>query len=233
MSLVTARNPPDPRDLGSFKIRRCAGCGRLIRIPLSRCNCTRCNDLRGEELKEGPYVDGTGPYCDRCRREGNLTSELPEVAVAVCFLTDRRNHHVLYRAAECLERVARALRGERRFVAVGTPVDDLYFNLRCGMEAGIDFGIRAQMSSIFTHMDPDYLVIAHNPVRRLRGRPRERFKYTLRRHAPDLRRVVVLEDVVRNEDFARTYRELGREFPDAFEFLRSDETGDLIELLRE
>ncbi|WP_456483456.1 hypothetical protein [Methanopyrus kandleri] len=233
MSLVTARNPPDPRDLGSFKIRRCAGCGRLIRIPLSRCNCTRCNDLRGKELEEGPYVNGTGPYCDRCRREGNLTAGRPEVAVAVCFLTDRRNHEVLYRAAECLERVVDELREDLRFVAVGTPVDDTYFNLRCGMEAGIDFGIRAQMSSIFTHMDPDYLIIAHNPVRKLRGRPRERFKYTIRKHVPNLRRVIVLEDVVRNEDFATVYRELGREHPDAFEFLRSDEVGDLIGALRE
>ncbi|WP_456482323.1 hypothetical protein [Methanopyrus sp.] len=232
MSLVTARNPPDPKELGSFKVRRCAACGRLMRIELSECNCVRCNDLRGEPLEEGPYVENSGPYCDRCLGEVDPTSRLPEVAVAVCFLTDRRNHDVLYRAADALAETVPRLRGERRFVAVGTPVDDLYFNLRCGMEAGIDFGIRAQMSSIFTHMEPEYLVIAHNPVRELRGRPRERFRYTLESNVEGLRRVIVLEDVVRNSDFKSVYRDLGREYPNVFVFVRSDEVGKLVDALR-
>ncbi|WP_457615208.1 hypothetical protein [Methanopyrus sp.] len=232
MSLVAARNPPDPRELGSFKVRRCATCGRLMRIELSECNCVRCNDLRGEPRKEGPYVENSGPYCDRCRNGVEPTSRLPEVAVAVCFLTDRRNHDALYRTAGALAEVVPRLREERRFVAVGTPVDDLYFNLRCGMEVGIDFGIRAQMSSIFTHMEPEYLVIAHNPVRELRGRPRERFRYTLESNIYDLRRVVVLEDVVRNADFMSVYRDLGREYPDVFVFLKSQEVERLVDVLR-
>ncbi|WP_457620717.1 hypothetical protein [Methanopyrus sp.] len=233
MSLVSARNPPNPRELGSFKVRRCAACGRLMRIELSECNCVRCNDLRGEPLEEGPYVENSGPYCDRCRDRVEPTDRPPEVAVAVCFLTDRRNHDVLYRAAGALAEVVPRLREERRFVAVGTPVDDLYFNLRCGMEAGIDFGIRAQMSSIFTHMEPEYLVIAHNPVRKLRGRPRERFRYTLESNIDDLRRVIVLEDVVRNVDFKSVYRDLGREYPDVFVFVDSREVERLVNALRE
>ncbi|WP_456435235.1 hypothetical protein [Methanopyrus sp.] len=232
MSLVAARNPKDPQKLGSFKVRRCAACGRLMRIELSECNCVRCNDLRGESLEEGPYVENSGPYCDRCRGKVEPTSWLSEVAVAVCFLTDRRNHDVLYRVASALTEVVQRLREERRFVAVGTPVDDLYFNLRCGMEAGIDFGIRAQMSSIFTHMEPEYLVIAHNPVRKLQGRPRERFRYTLESNIEELRRVIVLEDVVRNTDFKSVYWDLGREYPDVFVFVSSEWVEKLVNELR-
>ncbi len=232
MSLVRARRPTPVRELGSFKVRRCVKCGKIMRIDLRECDCVRCTDLRGRPPDtEGPYVGGrSGPYCPRCRGS-RPTHELPEVAVAVCFLTHRKNHDRLYKVGETLAETRSELAEKRRFVAVGTPQDDLYFNLRAGLEAGIDFGIRAQMSSIFTHMNPRHLVIAHNPVRRLKGRPRYRFKYTLETHLDELETVIVLEDVTTNPDFRSVYEELAREHPDKFEFLTTGDVREIVEIL--
>jgi len=233
LSLVRARRPTPVRELGSFKVRRCVKCGRIMRIDLRECDCVRCTDLRGGPPEtEGPYMGGrSGPYCKECR-DGRPTHELPEVAVAVCFLTHRRNHDRLYKVGETLATVADELHEERRLVAVGTPQDDLYFNLRARLEAGIDFGIRAQMSSIFTHMNPRHLIIAHNPVRKLKGRPRERFKYTLETHLDELETVIVLEDVTTNPDFRSVYEELAKEHPDTFRFLTTKDVDEIVETLR-